>query len=114
GGCISCNWDSLLVDQEFGEVPLDVVAEPSSLLRLEILIQGMSILSVDPNLFKDIKLYFVLLKELLDVFRCPWFLVELIGWESQDSESLIFVLVVKVVESRVIAAGKSTVGGHVN
>jgi len=112
---ISCHWLAILVDQELGKIPLDGIHQKAALLLLQEVVKGMSLLAIYVDLIVDIKLYFVLLQELLDVHRATRLLVvKLVAWEGSNFETLILVLGVKFVKLVVVGLGEATVGGHIN
>jgi hypothetical protein len=50
GRCIAVHDTTLLVNQELGEVPLDVVSEQTAFAGLQELVDGCNIITIDINL----------------------------------------------------------------
>lgn len=85
---VALNGLSILVDNEFGEVPLNRIEERSTLLLLEILVERMRVLAVHVYLVKEVEIDFAILDEALNFLGIAWLLVtELIARECKDSKT---------------------------
>lgn len=63
---IASYWVSFFVDKEFGEVPLDKIAEGAPLFRLQELPQWVGIIPIHLDLGKHVEFYSIPFSELLD------------------------------------------------
>src|SRR6516162_1702797 len=91
--CEALDDSSLLVDQEFGEVPLDGVAKQPAFLVLEELVQRVGAAAVDLDLREDREGHTVVeLAERLNFGVGTGFLMtELIAREAKDFEAAVVV-----------------------
>uniref|UniRef100_A0A8D8SDY7 Uncharacterized protein n=1 Tax=Cacopsylla melanoneura TaxID=428564 RepID=A0A8D8SDY7_9HEMI len=106
--------NTVLVNNELGEVPLDGINQSSSLLVLQKFEQRSSIVPVDLDLFEKIKIDVPLFGELTDLICITWLLSsELITRESQDSKSAVSQLVVQFNQLLVMLASVSTFGCNI-
>ena len=82
------NWFAILVDNKFGEIPLDAIEQETALFFLQILPQWMSTLAVDINLLEQVKLDLTVTDKALNFFGVAWLLViELITGKGENAKS---------------------------
>lgn len=84
---------SLAIDEEFREVPLDLVTEDASLLRFQILVEWVSACAIDLELRKERECHTeVELTHIFHILIGFWLLSgELIARESEDHEVVVWV-----------------------
>src|SRR5262249_11298186 len=95
---ISRNHVALVIHQEHGEVPVDIARELGiGLLAGEVLVERVDSFSLDDDLGEEREADLVLAgAKLFDFLVSARFLTaELVGWEREDLEALIFVFLVK-------------------
>src|SRR5579875_213267 len=104
---------ALLVDEEFGEVPFDGIAQQAGLLALQKFVQWMRPLAVDLDLGENRKLDPVIeLAKFFDLLvRARLLMAELIAWESEDFEAAIAVLGVQLLQALVLRRVAAAAGG---
>jgi hypothetical protein len=104
GGRIAIHHATLLVNQEFGEVPLDAITEKPTFVRLQILVQGCSIVTVDINLVKNGILSLEASASKLDnlLIGAGFLPSKLIARESQYLKALDLVLLIQLAQLSVV------------
>lgn len=113
-GSISLNDVTLLVDKEFGEVPLDHLGtKNASLFLLEELEDLVGVTAVDIGFGHHRESYTVVtLAELADGFIAPWILTsKLVAREPNDLQTLVSVLFVELLKLSKLGSISALGGG---
>ena len=80
---------SLPIDEEFRKIPLYRLAQHAAQIRLEVLKNGMRMLSVYLDLLKHWEFYALGVDKLANIVRTTWLLLsKLVAGESHDNEPL--------------------------
>lgn len=104
GRSVTVHNTPLLVHQELREVPLDAVTKKATFARLQELVDGRSIVTIDINLVKDGVLGLEAGAGKLDnLLICARLLpTKLVAWESQDLKALVLVLLIELGQLSVV------------
>lgn len=116
-GCVSLHHLAILVNEELGEIPFNgVKKEESALLVLHVLPQRMSVITVDIDFGKHVKLCSVRLRrKLFDLLVSARFLIaKLVTGEGKNAQTLgCCQLVVQSCQLLVVLVCQPSFSGHV-
>ena len=87
-GRVTFDWLSVLVDDEFCEIPLDGINQSSALFFLQVLEKWVGVFAVDVNLIEQIEVDLAILNEALNFLSIARLLMtKLIARESENSQT---------------------------